>query len=565
MQILADRLQQIDGKGYKSYRQLKGRYAFPGYELHIDHVQGDPFADPSRCRLLVTADVAQLPSDLYSDAVRRIALEDFIGRRFERLILDIVRGKRGSGCSGEIRILGHGQQVLRRNAVLVLDGAVDLRFRLGLPANGRRVDAGQAKVMLFDELCRLTEAALLSLPGCICEIRRHVDSVENQHRLRCQLEQHRLCAFVADGSVLPRRSGVDDRPMIAAVPFEAPESLAVTLDSIAGEPIRGLGIPRGVTLIVGGGFHGKSTLLQSIERGVYNHIPGDGRERVVCDDTAVKIRAEDGRAVSGVDISAFINRLPQGRDTTCFSTSNASGSTSQAANIIEALATGASTLLIDEDTSATNFMVRDERMQALVCRDKEPITPLVQRIRELYTQENVSVILVMGGSGEFFAVADQVIMMDSFLARDVSDHARSLAGPASSSDEELPDIVSRRTRRVRRRSLAANYRHDRLKIQALGRRTLRYGRAEIDVSAVEQLVDAAQLRAIGYLMSKFQQGPLIGTEDLVEGLRLVLAGADTKGLDCLTPYVTGSLALPRLYELVATVNRLRGLELDPAE
>lgn len=71
-----------------------------------------------------------------------------------------------------------------------------------------------------------------------------------------------------------------------------------------------MGIPEGVTLIVGGGFHGKSTLLQALERGVYHHIAGDGREMVITRQDAVKVRAEDGRNIEKVNISAFINNLP---------------------------------------------------------------------------------------------------------------------------------------------------------------------------------------------------------------------------------------------------------------
>ena len=101
-----------------------------------------------------------------------------------------------------------------------------------------------------------------------------------------------------------------------------------------------MGIRKGITLIVGGGYHGKSTLLKALEAGVYNHIAGDGREFVITDDTAFKLRAEDGRSITGVDISPFIKNLPNKKDTVHFSTEDASGSTSQAANLMEALESG---------------------------------------------------------------------------------------------------------------------------------------------------------------------------------------------------------------------------------
>ena len=189
--------------------------------------------------------------------------------------------------------------------------------------------------------------------------------------------------------------------------------------------------PRVLTLIVGGGYHGKSTLLQAIERGVYNHIYGDGREWVVTDPTAVKIRAEDGRRIENVDISSFIHNPPLNKNTEEFSTENASGSTSQAANIVEAVEAGTQLILFDEDTSATNFMIRDERMQRLVSNEKEPITPFIDRVRELYEDHNISTIMVMGGSGDYFEVADTVIMMDNYLPEDVTMDAKKIK-------EELP-------------------------------------------------------------------------------------------------------------------------------
>jgi len=551
-------LDQIDRRGYKAYKQIQGDYQFPGFLLRIDHVQGDPFADPSRCRIFIKATTIALAEGLYSNAIRRIALEDFLGRCFAVAIKQHVKGKRGAGKSGEITIAAYGQQVLLRNAVLVRDGGVELRFRLGLPADGRSVNARQAKVMMLEELPRLVQAGLLSVDAAA--VQGHVDSVEDQDYLRQQLESRGLLAFVADGAVLPRVSGIDDRPLADAVVFRAPDSLAVELNRLHGDPLRGLGIAKGVSLIVGGGYHGKSTLLHAIERGVYDHIPGDGRERVVTDASAFKIRAEDGRAISGIDISPFISNLPQGKDTRCFSTQNASGSTSQAANIIEALAAGAKTLLIDEDTSATNFMIRDQRMQALVAKEKEPITPLVQRIQDLSHSHGVSVVLVMGGSGDFFDVADRVIMMDNYIPEDVSAEAKKLAQTAPM-QESGPLEIATHNRVPKPQCLSPCVREGRDKIQAFETRALRYGRQEIDLARVEQLVDSAQLRAIAYLIRHYAERYAPEKMDLVAGLGKALQDVETSGLDQVTPYIIGSLAMPRLQELVAVVNRMRGLEL----
>ncbi len=561
MERLKTVLADIDGRGYKAYKQIQGEYLFPNFSLYIDHVQGDPFAEPSRCRILVDKSTALIPQQLYSNHIRRIALEDYLGRCFAQALDKCVAGGRGSGKSGEITIATYGQQVLRRNAVLVRNGEIDLRFQIALPAGGRSISADQAIEMLFHELPQVVDTSLLSINEDINKATAHVDSVEEQQQLRAQLKRKGLVAFVGDGSILPRLSGIDDRPLPDAVPLLAPESMAVELDRLHAGPIRGLGIPQGITLIVGGGFHGKSTLLHALEYGIYNHIRGDGRELVVTEPSACKIRAEDGRSVTGVDISPFIANLPRGKETRSFSTQNASGSTSQAANIMEALATKANTLLIDEDTSATNFMIRDARMQSLVAKEKEPITPLVQRIRSLYSDNGVSVILVMGGSGDFFATADHVLMLDNYLVKDLTIEAHALAEKSPNSEGISDRIMPSTSRTPEKGCLSPKNKMGRVKIQAFGTRALRYGSEEIDLSRIEQLVDRGQLQTIGYLIHHCQQHPSIEQQEMAQTLEDIVRQIETEGLDSITPYTMGTLAMPRLHELAATINRMRNLRL----
>lgn len=567
MDKLSALIHSINHRGYKDYKPLRGDYQFPGFLLKIDHVQGDPFADPSRCRLFIKAAHANIPKALFNTRNRTIALEDFLGRSFSQAINKQVQGGRGDGMSGEMSIATYGQAVLERNAVLVKNGDIELRIRIGLPAIKRRVNAQQALIMFFDELPAVVAMGMEPLKKNLAKVLQHVDSVEDQQSLRQQLTAQGLVAFIADGSSLPRCSGVDERPLIDAIPFKSPASLRVTLDQPHAGQVSGLGIPEGVTLIVGGGFHGKSTLLHALERGVYDHILGDGREKVVTIPSAVKIRAEDRRVITKVDISPFISNLPQAKDTVHFSTQDASGSTSQAANIMEALALKTCLLLIDEDTSATNFMIRDERMQALVAKDKEPITPLVHRIRDLKQENEVSVTLVMGGSGDFFGVADTVIMMDNYEVKDVTDLAKALAHDVIPKGIDFPVITASHLRLPLAQCLSPKYQSYKEKIQAIDKRILRYGQTEIDVSQLEQLVDTGQLTAIGYVirylyqqLSRYEKTGL----DIAEALRRVLLEIEQQGLDCLTPYVIGTLAMPRLHELVATVNRMRNLELTTA-
>lgn len=398
-QTLRGDLRAIDRKSYPAYKSLAGSYGFGKYILHIEHVQGDPFAAPSRVSVEVDQKTAGFPAALRNTRENRTALADYLLRRFRRQSDRFCFQAKGSGKSGVISVTRCGQEVLERTGCEVSEGRILVRFEVGFPANGRTINASELEKILFDFLPVCVEESLLFASTPAGEAAGVIALAEDQQFIRRELERLELAAFVADGSILPRESGASDRPMGDAVPFRAPETMAVTLQLPHRGPLRGLGVRRGITLIAGGGYHGKSTLLKALERGVYNHIAGDGREYVITDASALKIRAEDGRKITGTDISLFINRLPNGQDTTRFSTLDASGSTSQAANIVEGLEAGARVLLIDEDTSATNFMVRDELMQRVIARDKEPITPFLERAADLYEKAGVSTVLVVGSCG----------------------------------------------------------------------------------------------------------------------------------------------------------------------
>lgn len=559
MKRLASLLRQVDGRGYKAYKALEGIFHFGSYTLSIDHVQGDPFAAPSRLSISVPSEISKFPEKLWSSPFRKRALEDYIGRAAAFAIIKWVRGKRGTGKSGQVAIASGGQQVLLRNAVNVSSVGVEARITVGLPADGRRVLGKEAEAIFFHELPLVVNRSLLSENLDTDAMTAHVESVEDQHFLRSWLRKNKFIAFVADGSILPRRSGIDDRPLEKeALPFKSPESLSEKVRLPNRGEVRGMAIPEGITLIAGGGFHGKSTLLHSLEKGVYDHIPRDGRELVVTDPTAVKVRAEDGRAISDVDISPFIDNLPFARSTINFSTENASGSTSQAANIMEALECGAKVLLIDEDTSATNFMIRDERMQALVSRDKEPITPFIRRVRELYEACRVSTVIVMGGSGDYFEVSDHVIMMDSYESRDVTEKAHSIAPrKPKESDHLSPLFVNRIERKPSMERLSARKGKKEVKLDATRMNSLLFGEHCIDLASVEQLVHIDQTRTIGLMILYYAEKYAYSSSCLVDGLRLVLKDVEERGLDILSPWKVGNLALPRLYEFAAAVNRIR--------
>jgi len=558
MEQLRSALNTIDGRGYKAYKQLQGKYTFPKFKLSVDHVQGDPFALPSRISLRLNRREHGIPDTLCKTPVRLAALEDFLARMISVAIRQNVKGCRGTGRSGDIEISVNRQQVLKRNAVVINNGngIVEARLLFALPGSGRSVLAEEAADMFFGELPQVVEQSLNWNDKSLKTMQRHVESIEDQQALRSQLGHFHAVAFVADGSVLPRRSGIDDRPLLSGIPFESPPTLKKTITLPNSGEVSGMAIPEGVTLIVGGGFHGKSTLLQALERGIYDHIPGDGRERVATDSSAVKIRAEDHRSIHQVDISPFISTLPGDRQTSCFTTENASGSTSQAANIIEALECGSRCLLIDEDTSATNFMIRDKRMQQLVPDVQEPITPLLHRVRELYERESVSTIIVTGGSGDYLAVADQVIMMNQYRAGDVTEKAAAVAGDPPAGKKHYVPFRLGPQRRISF-PLDPPPRQREAKILVREQRLLEYGRRRIDLSQVEQLLDAGQTEAIGRLLSWCNTHDPGQQEGFIVTLRTALRQVEDKSLDMLLPWKAGHLALPRLYELAAAANRLR--------
>jgi predicted ABC-class ATPase len=556
-------LHRIDGRGYKAYKEIEGPWRFADFVLHVDHVQGDPFADPSRLRALVSPEVAELPPAAHRSRPRAIGTAAFLARAFA----DAARARPpggGSGKSGEIRMEHPGQKVLVQTAVLVeANGALEARFRVGLPAAGRRALGREAARVLREDVPALVRSTLLAAAHDPAEIERHAAANEDATHLRDALEPLELVAFVADGARLPRRTGIDDRPLEAedVVPFRAPASMRVEVELPNAGRVRGMGVPPGVTLIVGGGFHGKSTLLRALEAGVYDHRPGDGRELAVTRSDAVKIRAEDGRSVTGVDISGFIDRLPFGRGTARFSTPNASGSTSQAAAIVEALEAGSRLLLVDEDTSATNFMIRDRRMQELVPAGNEPITPFVDRARDLYERSGVSCVLVIGGSGDYLDVADRVVRMVDYAPEDVTEEARAVAArhPTGRRAERAAEPPSPRARCINADSLDPRRGRRATYVQVPDDRTLLFGTETIDLVAVEQLANRAQTRAIGLALAHLSNSELHREMSLPEALDAVEAAVAEGGLDVLDPRCVGELAAFRRFELAAALNRLRGL------
>lgn len=558
---LQNQLRNIDHKSYPAYKGLRGSYQFEGYELHIDHVQGDPFAAPSHVRIEVPLRDAKFPEWSTKDNLTKTALADELTRQFERQVAHYTFKAKGSGKSGLLSVTRCGQEVLKRTACEIGEKHLIARFSVGFPANGRTINARELEKILFDLLPRCVEESLLyrNLDGK--RLQEAADLAEDQQDIRRQLPALGLCAFVADGSILPRTSGVSSLPMKQAVPFRSPRELSVTLELPHRGAITGMGIPKGITLIVGGGYHGKSTLLKALELGVYDHIAGDGREYVITDRTAVKIRAEDGRSIRNTDISMFINNLPNGKDTVHFTTEDASGSTSQAAGVVEAMEAGTSLLLMDEDTSATNFMIRDELMQRVIHRDMEPITPFLDRIRELYGIHGISTVIVAGSSGAFFHAADRIIQMDRYVPRDITASAKEEARAFPAGSAVMEPAPAPGLCRCPRPS--PQFRGDRIKLKALGRDGISIDRETIDLRYVEQLADGEQSAALGWCMVYAQRRLMDGRRTLRQIVDELDRLMEEQGLPalCGSPSGVPFLARPRRQEIFACFDRCRFLDL----
>lgn len=561
---LKNKLESIHRKSYPAYKSLRGSYTFGDFVLSIDHVQGDPFAAPSSLHVELPLKKAGFPEKYLEKRHTKTALEDLILRSFSKALDQYSFKAKGSGKSGLISTSRPGPEIMRRTAVEFNNIALLVRFEVGFPANGRTINAQELEKILLEFLPQIVKTCLFYQSWEKAKIQACYELAENQQRIREVLEERKLVAFCANGSILPRKSGVSSQPLKDAIEFQSPESMEISIDLPFGNSIRGMGIPEGVTLIIGGGYHGKSTLLQALEQGVYNHVKGDGREYVITREDALKLRAEDGRAVSHLDLSLFIHDLPNGKDTHCFSTEDASGSTSQAAGVLEGMEAETSCFLIDEDTSATNFLVRDAFMQRVVSGDQEPITPFIARVRDLYEKVGISTILVAGSSGAFFHVADTIIQMDAYRPKDVKMSVEALlpeyppadlcsnAEPFTLPTEKRMFVMERKIKRHGR-----GEREERIKTKVMGTDGFSIEHNIVDLRCVEQLIDTEQTAALAAILKHIVKKGSICMEmqELVAEINTLLK---KKGM---AAFVEGALscgyAYPRKEEIYLMLNRFR--------
>ena len=562
MKALYQKIRVFDGKSYGLYRSLADKaWDFGDFTLEFLHVQGDPFAPASR--ILVTAPLQTLGygGEWSSTFERKLAISDYLLRKLSDNVKERFPDKNAA-----IEVEAPGPEMLVRNALWVDNGTLRASLAVHLPGEGRKIQAELAAEILTMTLPDLLSASLYRTPEHLAGIEKSFQTLETRRAILEALPKRGLVAFVPDGAVLPRESGLSERPLSGAVPFETPEELAVTFD-IGGKTLRGMGIPKGVTVITGGAYHGKSTLLEALVRSVYPHVPGDGREGIVVEESAFRVGVEDGRHVRGTDLSSMVRDLPGGVSTKNFSTEKASGSTSEAANLLEAMEMGSKTFLIDEDSSAVNFLIRDRRVRALLGDDREPLIPLTDRIRT-FVDMGFSFILVAGACGDFLSLADNIVVMAEYKAECGNAKARELFGACdmakpseqysgvSTAAVSLPaprvfdEFVKPLLPKVRPASAVERQ----VKVKLNGDSLLQVGLLTADVSKCGLLVDKSQRLGAGYLALNLCQNPEESplreiADKLCEKIRNV-------GFRNLSQGMSRPMSLPRPVDIVAALLRM---------
>ena len=566
-QTLKEKIESLNGRDYGACQSLKGQYEFPKkIRLIIHRIPKDPYAPPHTG--IYRVQVERKNSDIINfktdSKITQIAFSDFLARRFFNSCKKISKGSRGTGFSGVITIEKPGQCILQRNSVTINKDIIEVRCFLGIPAKGRKIQSKITEEMFLSELPEIIEASLFKKNVNIENLNNHIHTAVDSEFLRRKLDKRGLIAFIANNSSLPRESGTSDLPMNhqEVVPFLSPPSLEVELKLPHAGCIKGMGIPKGITLITGGGYHGKSTLLDTLEFGVYNHIPGDGREQCVSIPNAVKTRAYSGRNIIKTDISLFIKNLPLKKDTTSFSSNNASGSTSQAASIIEAIEIGAEVLLMDEDTCATNFMNRDKKMQQLIKKEDEPITAFIDKVSQLYADDKVSTILVLGGVGDYFDVSNLVIQMKNYMPIDVTKEAHKISTTVfNGREKEDEGYIFKVTDRIpiAESIISQNY-TGKVSMFAKEINKVHFGKDNIDLTDMEQIVELSQTKAISYAL-EYSKKYMNNENTLREVVDKVVSDIEEFGIDVISKNISGNFASFRKFELAFTFNRLKSFDI----
>ena len=557
MKALYQKIRTLNGKNYGLYKSLADKpWDFGDFALEFLHVQGDPYAPASRVVIKANLSMLGYSGEWGGSFERRLALSDFLHRKLSRLVKEKYPDK-----DAAIVFDTAGPEMLVRNSLWIDNGELRACLQVRLPGEGRKIQAEVAAEILTMVLPDLVSAGLYYSKSDEAALQEHFRVLAERKEILAQLESRGLCAFVPDGAVLPRASGLSELPLEGAVPFTAPERMAVTLN-VCGREIRGMGIPKGITVITGGAFHGKSTLLQALTRAVYPHIPGDGREGIVIDESALRVGVEDGRSVRGTDLSQFVRDLPGGVSTKNFNTLSASGSTSEAANLLEAMEAGSRAFLIDEDSSAVNFLIRDIRVRKLLGDDREPLIPLTDRIREISAQ-GYSFILVAGACGDYLDLADNIVIMANYKAECAkSSQPGTCSGEAAvSSARPFVGYMQPLQKSVRPTSAVERQ----VKVKLSGDTLLQIGFLVSDTSRLNTLVDKQQRLGAGFVLLNLLQNAASNSESSDASAGDSVAATIQKlhekiqnvGFRNLPQGMSREMSLPRVVDIACVAFRLR--------
>ena len=573
MKALYQKIRALNGKNYGLYKSLAEKsWDFGDFVLEFLHVQGDPFAPASRVLLKTSLQKLGYAPVWGSSFERRLALSDFLLRRLSAVVQEHFPEK-----NAPVAIENPGPEMLVRNSLWVDNGDLRVCLQVRLPGEGRKIESEAAAEILTMVLPDLVSASLYNDSSRAAQLEAHYGVLADRVEILAELDKRGLCAFVPDGAVLPRASGLSEVPLKDAVPFVAPPEMAVTLE-ICGREIRGMGIPKGVTVITGGAFHGKSTLLQALTRSVFPHVPGDGREGIVVDETALRVGVEDGRSVRATDLSMFVRDLPGGVSTKDFTTLSASGSTSEAANLLEAIEAGSRTFLIDEDSSAVNFLIRDIRVRKLLGDDREPLIPLTDRIREI-AQAGYSFILVAGACGDYLDLADNIIIMANYKAEcakftksvgelvepaEVNATGKSASAGSANLPPSFPaprafaDYMQPLQKSVRPASAVERQ----VKVKLAGDSLLQIGFLVSDTSRLNTLVDKSQRLGAGFLLLNLLQNAASNADSMASDSVSAAASKLCEsirnvGFRNLPQGLSREMSLPREVDIACVAFRLR--------
>ena len=562
MKALYQKIRTLNGKNYGLYKSLADKpWDFGDFVLDFLHVQGDPFAPASRVVVRAKLSALGYAPEWGSDFEHRLALSDFLYRRLGRLVQERYPGK-----DAAVVFNTAGPEMLVRNSLWIDNGELRACLQVRLPGEGRKIQAEEAAEILTMVLPDLVSAGLYCDKAAVPELQEYYRVLAERKAILAELDARGLCAFVPDGAVLPRASGLSEMPLEGAVKFEAPEEMAVTL-SVCGREIRGMGIPKGITVITGGAFHGKSTLLQALIRAVFPHVPGDGREGIVVDETALRVGVEDGRSVRGTDLSMFVRDLPGGISTKDFNTLSASGSTSEAANLLEAMEAGARTFFIDEDSSAVNFLIRDVRVRKLLGDEREPLIPLTDRIRELATA-GMSFVLVAGACGDYLDIADNIIIMANYRAECARfNGAEAVPAAAPSAPAGMPTTrpFAAYMQPLQKSVRPASAVERQVKVKLSGDFLLQIGFLVADTSRLLTLVDKQQRLGAGFMMLNMLQNAAsnsdgeagVAGESVAAVAQKLCDSIRNVGFRNLPQGMSREMSLPRAVDIACVAFRLR--------